>query len=162
MGQSCSALSKGIITAGILALAGLAGLAGAEVPHPQALVLTSQENGTEPQGTFNCSGTIHGYLTFPQAEIGKHILEGIWTGPNGRVVQHSRDELNYIPPGSRTAEVWLRFTKEGGRLWNPVSVQDPGDEDRALYDGPWKMEVRWDDRTIARSTFQIHCAASPY
>lgn len=144
---------------GVVILA-LAGLTGAEAPHPQALILTSQENGTEPQDTFPCSGTIYGYLTLPQPEIGHHTLESIWTGPQGRTVQHSRDELNLPPPGRRTAAVWLRFTKEGGRLWNPVSVQDAGDEDRAPYDGSWKMEVRWDDRTVARSVFQIHCQTS--
>jgi len=151
-------LLRYLLSIGILLLAGLA---GAEVPQPQVLVLTAQENGTESQDTFSCSGTIYGYLTLPQAEIGHHILEGIWTGPQGRTIQHSRDEINYPPPGHRTAAVWLQFTKEGRRLWNPVSVQDPGDEDRALYDGSWKIEVRWDDRMVARSTFQIRCLASP-
>jgi hypothetical protein len=141
---------------GVGALA-LAGLAQAEIPRPPALILTSHESGTEPEGTFSCSGTIHGYVIFPKASIGKHVLEGIWTGPKGTIIQHSRDELNFSPPGSRIAEIWLRFTKEGGRLWNPISVQDPGDEDRALYDGSWKIEVRWDGRTYTQSVFQIHC-----
>lgn len=139
---------------GILALAGIA---RAEIPHPPVLLLTSMENGMEPQDAFSCSGTIHAYLTLRQAEIGSHVLEGIWVGPDGRVVQHSRDELNFPPPGYRTVSVWLAFTKEGRRLWNPVSVQDPGDEDRALYDGSWKIEVRWDDRTLARSVFKVQC-----
>jgi hypothetical protein len=143
-----------VLSIGVLALAGLA---QAEIPHPPALILTSQENGTEAENTFSCSGTIHGYVTLSKAAIGKHVLEGIWTGPKGTIIQHTRDELNFSPPGSRITEIWLRFTKEGGRLWNPISVQDPGDEDRALYDGSWTIEVRWDDRAFARSVFQIHC-----
>ena len=134
----------------------LAGWVMAEIPHPPPLILTSQENGTEPQDTFSCSGTIYGYMTLPQAQSGKHTIEGIWVGPQGTVVQHSRDEINFPPPGRRTAAVWLRFTKEG-RIWNPLSVQNSSDQDRLLYDGPWKIEVRWDDRTFARSTFKIHC-----
>jgi hypothetical protein len=142
-----------LLAVGVLALAGLA---QAEIPGPPPLILTSQENGTVAEDTFSCSGTIHGYVTLPKAAIGKHDLEGIWTGPKGTVIQHSHDEVNYAPPGSRIAEIWLRFTKEGW-VWNPLSVQDQGDEDRALYDGAWKLEVRWDNRPFARSVFQIHC-----
>ena len=134
-----------------------AGLARAEVPQPPILMLTSQDNGTVSQSTFPCSGPIHGYVTLPQEASGKHILEGVWIGPKGTVARHSRDELTFSDSGSRTAEVWLRFTKEGGHLWNPAAVEAPGDEDRQIYDGPWGIEVRWDGRTIARSTFTIQC-----
>jgi hypothetical protein len=129
----------------------------AGIPPSPVFLLTSQDNGTLAQTTFPCSGPIHGYVTLPQESSGKHVLEGVWVGPKGTVVRHSRDELTFSDSGSRTAEVWLRFTKEGGHLWNPVSVQAPGDEDRQLYDGPWKLEVRWDDRTIVRSDFTIQC-----
>jgi hypothetical protein len=138
----------------------LAGLAVAEVPHPQVLVLTSQENGTVPEDTFSCSGTIYGYLTFPQTQIGKHVLEGIWTGPKGQVIQQSRNEVDYASPGSRTAFVWLSFSKEGRSLWNPLSIQHAGDEDWLLYDGKWEIEVRWDDHSLAHSAFQVHCPNS--
>jgi len=134
----------------------LAGWADAEIPHPPPLILTSQENGTEPQDAFSCSGTIYGYVTLPQAQTGKHTIEGIWIGPQETVIQHSRAEIEYPPPGQRTAAVWLRFTKEG-TVWNPFAIQNSADRDRLLYDGPWKMEVRWDNQTFARSNFKIHC-----
>ncbi len=101
-------------------------------------------------------GQFFGYVTLPQTETGKHTIEGIWTGPKGTVVQHSRDDVNYPQAGGRTAAVWLRFTKEG-TIWNPLSVQNPDDQDHLEYDGPWKIEIRWDDRTFARAQFQIHC-----
>ena len=135
----------------------LACVAVAEIPHPPVLLLTSQDNGMAPEDTFSCSGTIHGFLTLRQPQVGSHLLEAIWTGPSGRVIEHSRDELTYPAPGGRTAAVRLEFIKEGKRIWNPVSVQDPGDEDRALYDGSWRVEVRWDHQTLARSTFEVRC-----
>jgi hypothetical protein len=129
----------------------------AEIPQPPVLLLTAQENGTEPQNTFPCSGLIYGYVTLPQKARGQHILEGIWTGPKGTIVQHSRDEVRFPDLGSRAADVWLRFTDEGGHLWNPLSVSAPADENGLAYDGAWKVEVRWDERTIARSDFTIQC-----
>ena len=134
----------------------LTGWARAEIPQPSLLMLTSQENGTVPQDTFPCSGKIYGYLTFPHTQTGKHTLEGIWIGPKGNIVQHSQDQVDYPPPGSRTAAVWLEFTKEG-TIWNPLSIQNSADQDHLLYDGKWKIEVRWDDQEFARSNFQIHC-----
>ena len=120
-------------------------------------LLTAQDNGTEPQDTFPCTGPIHGYVTLPSKVTGKHVLEGIWTGPKNTVVRHSRDELTFPANGSRCAEVWLRFSEKGGHLWNPLSVEASGDEEGAAYNGLWKVEVRWDDRTIARSDFTIQC-----
>jgi len=137
-------------------LLSLIGLSHAEIPQPRVLLLTAQDNGMEPQDTFTCSGTIHGYLTFPQKVIGKHMLESIWTGPKGVIVQHARNEVNYPSPGRQTTDVWLRFTPEG-LLWNPLSVQDAGDADRAVYDGSWKIQVLWDGRTLTQSHFQVHC-----
>lgn len=141
-----------------ITLAALSGLAFAETPQPQHFILTSHENGFDSESVFACSGSIHGYLTFPKSEMGKHVLEGIWIGPKGLVVQHSRDDVNYPPPGHRTAAIWLQFTKEGGHIWNPLSVQAPEDSDRMAYDGPWKVKVRWDDQEVAQSEFQVHCS----
>ena len=133
------------------------GVIDAEIPRPPPLLLTSVENGTEPQDKFDCSGTIHGYVVLSQAFSGPHTLEGIWIGPHGTVVRHSRDELVFAAPGQRTAEVWLRFTKEG-YLWNPLSVQSLEDEDRAAYDGSWKVNILWDGIEVAQSRFQMHCS----
>ena len=133
-----------------------AGLVRAEIPQPPVLLLTAKDNGTESQSTFACSGPIHGYITLPEKAVGKHILEGIWTGPHGKVIQHSRNEVIFPASGRRTAEIWLQFTQEH-LFRNPFSVQDPGDADRALYDGTWNVVLRWDDRLIAQSAFQIRC-----
>src|SRR5258708_5447897 len=96
----------------ILTSLALSSAAHAEIPHPPPLLLTSEDNGIEAQESFTCSGIIHGYLTLPHAAIGKHTLEAIWIGPKGQVIQHSRDEINFAPPGRRTAMVWLKFSSE--------------------------------------------------
>jgi hypothetical protein len=135
----------------------LSAVARAEIPGPPLLLLTAQDNGTDPQDAFACSGIIHGYLTFPKTVVGKHVLEAIWTGPHGKVVQHSRDEINYAPPGHRTATIWLKFSQEDGGIWNPFAIQKPTDLDHAAYDGPWTLEVRWDEKPFTQSAFQVHC-----
>src|ERR1700733_1608818 len=76
--------------------------ASADIPQPPLLLLTAQENGVDPQTEFGCSGPIHGYITLPAKTVGKHSLEGIWTGPKGTVVQHSQSEVNFPSPGRRT------------------------------------------------------------
>ncbi len=141
----------------ILSFMMLSVAARGEIPHPPALLLTSQENGIDPEDSFSCSGIIHGYLTLPQAAIGEHVLEAIWIGPKGQVIQHSRDEINFVPPGRRTATVWLKFSSEPGGIWNPFTIQKPSDLDHVAYDGAWKIEVRWDERLFAQSAFQVHC-----
>ncbi len=129
----------------------------ADIPRPPVLLLTAQENGTQPENTFRCSGPIHGYVTLPQRVSGKHVLEGIWTGPKGNVVRHSQDEIDFPAPGSRTAVVWFRFENEQGSFFNPLSLNTAADEDGLVYNGPWKVEVRWDHQTIAQSEFKVQC-----
>jgi hypothetical protein len=138
---------------GILALGGRA---AAEIPQPQAMVLTSRENGTEPQTSFACSGKVFAYLTFPKAQTGKHVMEGIWVGPHGDVVRQSRDEVDFPPPGRRTAVLWLEFGKAGS-IWDPTSFGGPDDADRRAYDGRWEIQVRWDDHEFARKPFTVSC-----
>lgn len=134
----------------------LASVCWSDTPQPQTFMLTSQENGVEPETSFSCSSTIHGYLTLPHPQTGLHHLDGIWIGPHGTVVRHSHDDLNFATP-ARTASIWLQFSKEGGSFWNPLSLQSADDEARLRFDGPWKVEVRWDDRVVAQSAFQVHC-----
>jgi len=133
-----------------------AGLMRAEIPQPPLLLLTAKENGVEPQNTFDCSDPIHGYITLPEKAFGKHILEGIWTGPKGTVIQHSQDEVNFPASGRRSAEIWLRYNKSGP-LWDPLSIQDSGEGDRTIYHGPWKIEVLWDGRRLAQESFEMYC-----
>ena len=131
-------------------------VARSDIPQPPILLLTAQDNGTEPQTTFSCTTPIHGYITLPKKTTGRHVLEAIWTGPQHTVVQHSRDDVTLPEAGRRSVNVWLQFTKEG-ILRNPFSVQDSGDTDRRAYDGNWVVEIMWDHQTLARSDFQIHC-----
>src|SRR5580704_7225195 len=84
-------------------------LYAAGVAMPRAITLTAQENGTVPQDEFSCSGKIHGYLVLPKKAIGDHILEGIWTKPDGKAASHSRNEVHFPPPGRSTAYVWFHF-----------------------------------------------------
>ncbi len=126
----------------------------AEIPKPPVLVLTSLENGTEPQDAFSCSGKIHGYLVLPTTAIGKHVLEGIWTKPDGTVASHSRSSLDFPAPGRSTAYVWFAFPE---RSLLP-GVMDPAqDQERLSYSGQWRVDVRWDDQTLRQSTFTVHC-----
>lgn len=127
-----------------------------ETPHSQAVMLTSHENGTEPQSGFPCAGTIYAYITFPEAEIGKHELEGIWTGPQGISVRRSLDEIDFPPPGKRTAVLWLEFPHEDP-LWDPLSLRGPDEADRRAYDGEWRVQIRWDGQDFARSDFTVRC-----
>lgn len=130
--------------------------AAADIPQPPAVLLTSQENGTVPQTAFACSGTIYVYLTFPQAQRGKHTLEGIWVGPQGDVVRRSRVEVDIPPPGRRTAVLWLEFDKPGS-MWDAFSLHGPGEANREAYGGRWEVQVRWDEREFTRSKFSVDC-----
>lgn len=132
-------------------------LSAIQIPQPPPLLLTSQENGTDPQDNFSCSNVIYGYLTLPKEEVGQHIVEAIWIGPRGTIVQHSRDEVDFLLPGRRTASVWLKFPPDERSLWNPFSIQNPPDSNHLAYDGLWKVEVRWDNQVFTRSAFKVQC-----
>jgi hypothetical protein len=128
--------------------------------HPRALglllsaavVLTAQENGTIPQTEFFCSGMIHGYIRLPKQEAGKHLLEGLWTLPNGKIIQHSRNAVDFPPPGRSTAYVWLKFPERSTLSLNPSA-----DQERLSYNGEWKLDVRWDEKPLLQSTFSVTC-----
>ena len=117
-----------------------------------AIVLTSKENGTLSQTDFFCSGKIHGYIRLPSRQEGKHSLEGIWTLPTGKVLQHSNNTVDFPPPGRTTAYIWLQFPAR-----STLSINPAADQERLSYNGEWKVDVRWDDKPIIHSTFSVTC-----
>ena len=134
----------GAVTAAILANA---------ANKPASLVLTSVENGLKSQSEFVCSGKIHGYIRLPRKYEGKHLLEGLWTAPTGKMIDHSRTQVDFPPPGRSTAYVWLAFpTRAALGTLNPEA-----DKERLSYNGPWQVEVRWDEQLLVRSSFTVHC-----
>lgn len=144
-----------LLLAGIGLLA-LAVRAPAETPQPRAMVLTSKVNGTEPETVFPCAGTIYAQLTFPATETGKHALEGIWVGPDGKVLRHSRDPVEFPSQGGRTALLWFQFS-DGGSMWDPLSLRGAGEGARRAYEGRWQVRALWDGRTFTQSEFTVHC-----
>ena len=129
----------------------------AEIPHPPMIVLTSDMNSTQPEETFGCAQTIYAFLTFPKPYSGRHTLEGVWFGPQGDVVQHSMEQVVGPATGQRTAYIWMTFSNSNSGMWHPFSVGDPQDSNRATYDGKWHVEVRWDDQTFTRASFDVKC-----
>jgi len=120
--------------------------------RPPSIVLTAQENGTVPQTEFYCSGKIKGYIRLSERQEGNHVLEGIWTLPSGRVLRHSRDPVNFPPPGRSTAYVWFAFPDKPALLLSPdTNVERPS------YPGIWRLQVRWDEKPLLSSTFTVHC-----
>lgn len=123
------------------------------VASPAKLVLTSIENGTEPQSEFYCSGKIHGYIRLPERIVGPHVLEGTWVLPNGKPAAESRTRVDYPPTGRSTAYIWFEFP--GGGLLD--GIQPDADAQRQQYPGLWRVEVRWDDQLVLRSSFTVLC-----
>ena len=117
-----------------------------------SIVLTAQENGTQAQTDFVCTGKIHGYVRLPKPQSGPHLLEGLWSLPSGRVLLHSRNTVDFPPPGRSTAYVWLAFPERTAFQLTPAA-----DQERLSYNGPWQLDVRWDQRPLLHSTFTVHC-----
>jgi hypothetical protein len=145
-------------TLAALPFIGILSWAAAEVaiPQPRAFVLTAQENGLDPQDSFSCSGTIHGYITFPKAEIGQHVLEGTWILPNGKVLEETEIPIDFPPPGRQIASLWLTFRPPSARIFGGVNPQ--ADEERLAYNGRWRLEVRWDNQWLLSKNFNVRCS----
>jgi hypothetical protein len=118
------------------------------------LVLTSMQNGTEPQSSFQCAGRVHGYLRLPARFTGVHQLEGVWTLPNGQVIERSRIPLDFGAEGGSTAYLWLDFPSRsfvGG-------INPDADRERLSYNGPWKVKVLWDEKFLLEENFLVQCS----
>jgi hypothetical protein len=116
------------------------------------VILTSQLNGGESEGEFKCRGTIHGYVAFARPYQGSHLLESIWYGPGGVVMEKTKTALD----GGRnlqTAYVALQFDEKTRGPFRPIPVQG----DNTALNGRWTLEVRWDGQTALRRPFTLHC-----
>jgi hypothetical protein len=118
-----------------------------------SLVLTSQENGLENQTEFYCTGKIHGYIRLPGPISGKHTLEGVWTGADGKVKDQGRSTIDFPAPGESTAYIWLEFPSKGFL----GSLNPSGDLERLSYNGTWQVEARLDDKPLLSRKFTVHC-----
>jgi len=141
-----------------LVLCAMTAAAGADsalhATPPAKLVLTSKENGVEEETEFFCAGTIHGYIRLPKRVVGSHLLEGKWILPNGAIAAESRDNVNFPPPGRSTAYLWFAFPE---RSAFPGALDPEADAKRSDYPGRWRVEVRWDEQLILKSTFTVTC-----
>ena len=122
-------------------------------PH---IIITSQENGIVSENEFRCDGTIHIYITFPEAIEGKHLLEGVLKDSKGTPLEHTRVNLNYPPPGRRTATLWLQFDTKSDGLLGSVRSGDIKSKPNT-YNGMWELEILFDGDVVGRSRFQVGC-----
>lgn len=119
-----------------------------------ALVLTAQENGTEPQSSFHCVGKIHGYLRLGKSQVGSHELYSRWISPAGKTVAESQVPLTFDPPGRSTAYIWFSFPDRSSLLRGP----DPAlDTELLTYNGSWRVEVSWDQKPLLQSSLLVRC-----
>ena len=125
---------------------------GASVTAP-SIVLTSVENGVEPQDNFECHGTIHGYIRLARSQTATHILESHWISPRGKLIAEHRSDVAFDTPRS-TAYVWLAFPEAPSLIGSP----DPElDSDRLTFNGRWHLEVIWDKQPLLKKEFSVHC-----
>lgn len=144
---------------GMVAAAALVCVLAAEGGHaaiPATLLLTAQENSVLPQDEFSCNGTIHGYVIFPEKAVHHHLLEGIWTRPDGKIAAESKIPINFPPPGRRTAYVWLMFQPRSPGLLGGIDTSE--DQNRLAYNGRWQVEIRWDQKPLLRKNFVVACS----
>lgn len=119
-----------------------------------SIVLTSVENGSEAEQSFQCTGRIHGYIRLSQPTLGPHRLESRWLSPSGRLVAHSENSLDFKTPHS-TAYVWMDFPERRSGLLGTV---DPELEQNQLsYSGTWTLQVLWDGKPQLMQSFEVRC-----
>jgi hypothetical protein len=127
--------------------------AAAYEPALPAVTLTAVENGLESQPLFSCHGKVHGYIRLKNRQSDEHVLESRWISPTGKVAADSQTKVNFERPGS-TAYVWFAFPESSNLLGGP----DPAlDQDRLSFNGPWQVEIRWDNKVILTKSFKVQC-----
>lgn len=120
-----------------------------------SLVLTQKAHALESDAVVDCRGRINAFLTFAEPLAGRHLLEGVWTLPDGAPGAHAKVPLDYPPEGRRTAELWLEL--DGG-TGGPVGGVLGGGPGRGEFNGRWRLEVRLDGTTVLRTSFQMTCS----
>jgi hypothetical protein len=147
-------INRKVLLAGFLATLYRPCLGATELATPKAsIVLTAQENGLEPQSEFSCHGTIHGYIRLARREAGEHLLESRWIAPNHKIEAETKTTVDFRPARS-TAYVWFLFPESSGIFGAP----DPSyDQKQMTLNGPWHLEVKWDNASLIQSDFKVHC-----
>lgn len=121
---------------------------------PYKLLLTNDPAERKPTQIFSCySDKVYAYLRLPQKTKGKHVLDGYWYKPDGKLQEHAEIPLEFKSAGEDLAHLWLKFHVERP---SPSDLLFPNLELQA-FEGDWKVEVLWDQKNVATSTFTVRC-----
>lgn len=131
-----------------------------ELPKPSHTLYfsLSDQHGfplQESKGEFDCSDKIYTTIELSHYPLGKHHFSVVWTDPAGD--DRERTEYDFhVRDHAQPTRLWSwlslrRSTGSGMLQWlNPAAGLEE-------FIGPWKVEVRIDNKKIDAQSFEVSC-----
>jgi hypothetical protein len=107
--------------------------------------------GTPPR--FHAPDVIYAVVNFPAPLFGRHLLEGRWRGPDGRLMENTRWPVSIPATGAQQVQLWYRFAGTASDRFTDRAATNQGGGAR---NGAWRLEVRLDDRAVGAAGFDIN------
>jgi len=117
------------------------------------LRLAKDAGGLKESAIFSCyTDRVYAILKLPQKAKGKHLLEGKWYKPDGKIQEYTRIPLELSETGEDSVHIWLQFHL----VQDVVDVFRTRTEEEE-FDGDWTVDVFWDGKRVATGRFAVRC-----